>query len=227
MQLLLKQLKKPSKKLFNISDLDQLSTPFMGIDEVGRGCIAGPVCAGVVIFNEKNLKSSDLNNYIDSKKIPEVKRKIISEQIQKDHYFALGWATPEEIDEINIRQATLLAMSRAVVALSIKLNKIIDISKGTLLVDGRDIIPDLIPKFGSLNQRSVVSGDALVKQISAASIVAKVARDELLKTMSVDFPQYGFEKHKGYGTEVHRDAIKKYGVLNFHRKSFGGVKEYI
>ncbi len=224
-------MKQPNKHLFNISELGQLSAPIIGVDEVGRGCIAGPVCAGVVVFNEKNLRTVDLKNYIDSKKIPEAKRKAISEQIQKDHYFAFGWATPEEIDEINIRQATLLAMSRAVIALNIKLNtklnKKLDISGGTLLIDGRDIIPDLVPIFGSLNQRAVISGDALVKQISAASIVAKVARDELMKTMALDFPKYGFEKHKGYGTEVHREAIQKYGVLNFHRKSFGGVKEFI
>jgi ribonuclease HII len=206
-----------------ILELDPNKTPIMGVDEVGRGCIAGPVCAGVVVFNDKNLTNADLETYIDSKKIPEHKRDVISAQIKKDHYFALGWATAEEIDELNIRQATLLAMSRAVIAL----NKKIDISQGTLLVDGRDIIPALIPKFGALDQRAVIQGDKHVRQISAASIVAKVARDQLMKKMSVDYPQYGFEKHKGYGTEVHREAVKKYGVLSIHRKSFGGVKEFI
>ena len=199
----------------------------MGVDEVGRGCIAGPVCAGVVVFNDKNLTDADLETYIDSKKIPEHKRDIISEQIKKDHYFALGWATPDEIDELNIRQATLLAMSRAVIALHKQLLKKIDISKGTLLVDGRDIIPLLVPIFGELEQRAIIQGDKQVRQISAASIVAKVARDQLMKKMSVDYPQYGFEKHKGYGTEVHREAVEKHGVLSIHRKSFGGVKEFI
>jgi ribonuclease HII len=117
----------------------------------------------------------------------------------------------------------LIAMTRAVLALS----KIIDISNGILLVDGRDILPDLIPKFGGLTQHAVVSGDQFVKQISAASIIAKVARDKMMKSFSVSYPRYGFDKHKGYGTEVHRDAIKKYGVLGIHRKSFGGVKEFI
>ncbi len=199
----------------------------MGVDEVGRGCIAGPVCAGVVVFNDKNLTDADLETYIDSKKIPEHKRDMIAAQIQKDHYFALGWATAEEIDELNIRQATLLAMSRAVIALHKQLLKKIDISKGTLLVDGRDIIPLLVPIFGELEQRAIIQGDKQVRQISAASIVAKVARDQLMKKMSVDYPQYGFEKHKGYGTEVHREAVEKYGVLSIHRKSFGGVKEFI
>lgn len=114
-------------------------------------------------------------------------------------------------------------MSRAVT----ELHKKIDISKGTLLVDGRDIIPDLNSKFGQLIQRAVIAGDQLVKQISAASIVAKVTRDELMKSMSEKHPEYGFEKHKGYGTEVHRAAVEKFGVLSFHRKSFGGVKEFI
>jgi len=190
---------------------------------VGRGCIAGPVCAGVVIFNDKNLRSKDLKTYVDSKKIPENQRQIISEQIKSDHYFALGWASAEEIDEINIRQATLLAMSRAI----LEIHKKIDISNGTLLIDGRDTLPDLIPKFGRLTQQAVVSGDQLVRQISAASIVAKVARDEMMKSISLDYPRYGFENHKGYGTEVHREAVQKYGVLSIHRKSFGGVKEYI
>lgn len=169
------------------------------------------------------MRAQDLKTYIDSKKIPENKRKLISEQIQRDHYFSLGWASAEEIDEINIRQATLLAMSRAVRAIQKKIN----ILNGTLLIDGRDIISDLVPEFGSLTQQAVISGDQLVRQISAASIVAKVARDEMMKSLSVDYPQYGFEKHKGYGTEVHREAVKKYGVLDIHRKSFGGVKEFI
>ncbi len=216
-----------SKKINKISDLDQIKniqkTPVMGVDEVGRGCIAGPVCAGVVVFNDKNLTDADLETYIDSKKIPEHKREIIAEQIQKNHYCALGWATPEEIDELNIRQATLLAMSRAV----IELHQQIDISKGILLVDGRDTIPLLIPRFDRLEQRAIVSGDKYVRQISAASIIAKVARDQMMKKLFVDYPQYGFEKHKGYGTEVHREAVKKYGVLSVHRKSFGGVKEFI
>lgn len=195
----------------------------IGVDEVGRGCIAGPVCAGVVVFNDKNLRPVDLATYIDSKNIPEHKRVSISDQIQKDHHFALGWASEEEIDELNIRQATLLAMSRAVLAIHQK----IDISKGTLLVDGRDIIPALIPKFENLTQHAVIAGDRHVKQISAASIVAKVARDQLMSKLSEEYPAYGFEKHKGYGTEVHREAVQKFGVLSVHRKSFGGVKEFI
>lgn len=195
------------------------SSYILGVDEVGRGCIAGPVCAGAVIFRPES--TSDLSCYVDSKAISEEKREALALEIQQEHFCALGWSTVEEIDELNIRQASLLAMKRAV-DLLIK-NKKINSKDCLILVDGRDIIPDLV----SFEQHSVIKGDQLVRQISAASIVAKVARDRLMKEFAVSHAEYGFEKHKGYGTELHRNAIKKLGITSYHRKTFGGVKEYI
>lgn len=217
------KLQRQSKKNDIHFELDLSIQPILGVDEVGRGCIAGPVCAGVVIFNPLNLSDATLKTYVDSKTLSEPKRQDISAEIQQSHYSALGWASVEEIDAINIRQASLLAMCRAV----IELHKRMDLSRGQLLVDGRDILTDLIPKFGTLKQRAVISGDRLVRQISAASILAKVARDEVMKNIATDYPEYGFNTHKGYGTEVHREAIKKFGVLQCHRKTFAGVKEFI
>lgn len=208
---------KTSLQIQNI--LSATSSLILGVDEVGRGCIAGPVCAGVVIFRPES--KSDLSRYVDSKTISEEKREAIAAEIQSEHLSALGWATVEEVDELNIRQASLLAMKRAVDLLM--QNQKIQPQQCLILVDGRDIIPDLV----HIDQHSVIKGDQLVRQISAASIVAKVARDKFMKEFSVKHTEYGFEKHKGYGTELHRNAIKKFGITEQHRKTFGGVKEYI
>lgn len=210
-------IKKPSLKIQNI--LSATSSLILGVDEVGRGCIAGPVCAGVVIFRTES--KSDLSRYVDSKTINEQKREALATEIQTEHLSALGWATVEEVDELNIRQASLLAMKRAV-DLLIQKQKI-NPAQCVVLVDGRDIIPDL----ARFDQHSVIKGDQLVRQISAASIVAKVARDKFMKEFAIKHAEYGFEKHKGYGTELHRNAIKKFGITEQHRKTFGGVKEYI
>lgn len=218
----MKPLKQSKKKIIHF-EIDLNIRPIIGVDEVGRGCIAGPVCAGVVVFREENLSPETLSTYVDSKTLSEIKRQSIAEEIKKSHHWALGWASVEEIDQINIRQASLLAMCRAVTELS----KALHLSKGQLLVDGRDILTGLGPEFGSLLQRAVISGDSLVRQISAASILAKVARDELMSQVAGDYPEYGFLTHKGYGTEAHREAIQKFGVLNCHRKTFAGVKEHI
>jgi len=199
--------------------LSATSSLILGVDEVGRGCIAGPVCAGVVIFRPES--KSDLSRYVDSKTINQEKREAIATEIENEHLSALGWATVEEVDELNIRQASLLAMKRAVDLLI--QNQKINPQQCLILVDGRDIIPDLV----NFDQHSVIKGDQLVRQISAASIVAKVARDKFMKEFSVKHTEYGFEKHKGYGTELHRNAIKKFGITEQHRKTFGGVKEYI
>jgi len=198
-------------KKFDISILEKMPRPFIGIDEVGRGCLAGPVCAGVVILNEEN----PFSHYQDSKTLSEDKRKKLAEDIMAHHQFAIGWATVNEVDDINIRQATFLAMSRALKKLNIK--------SGTLLIDGRDTLPNI----SHYEQLAIVKGDQQLRCISAASIIAKVARDELMMALAKDFPEYGFEKHKGYGTEFHRKAIRKYKPTEHHRKTFGGVKEYL
>ena len=195
------------------------SSLIIGVDEVGRGCIAGPVCAGVVIFRPES--KSKLSRYVDSKTISEEKREALALEIQSEHHCALGWSSVEEVDELNIRQASLLAMKRAIETLIS--NQKINPAECLVLVDGRDTVPNL----ALFQQRSVIKGDQHVRQISAASIVAKVARDNLMKEFSVTHTEYGFQNHKGYGTEEHRNAIKKFGITNLHRKTFGGVKEYI
>ena len=191
--------------------MDTLSTPLIGVDEVGRGCLAGPVTAGAVIFNS----TVDIKKYKDSKQLKEEQRNNLSASIHQNHLAAIGWASVEEIDELNILQASFLAMQRAIKKLQIK--------SGTILVDGNQCIPNM----GSFEQRAIVKGDQKLRLISAASIIAKVARDEFMKNLANEFNQYGFEKHKGYGTLYHREQIQAVGPSKWHRQSFGGVKEYI
>lgn len=205
-------------KLFEADKIKLSPLPHIGVDEVGRGCLAGPVCAGVVILNEKN----PYTHFKDSKSLSEEKRKLLAEEIRLSHYWALGWASALEVDQVNIRQATFLAMQRALQELQNKYPQF-DLEKGTLMVDGRDFVPNLNFK----NQIALVKGDFHLRCISAASIVAKVARDELMNDLAVRFPQYGFEKHKGYGTAVHRAALEKFNETPEHRKTFGGVKEHL
>jgi ribonuclease HII len=183
----------------------------LGVDEVGRGCLAGPVYASAVILNHSNWDSE----LTDSKKLSEKQRTYWCAKILAEHQVGIGFASVEEIEKFNILQASFLAMRRAVDQLKIE--------KGIILVDGHMKIPGL----SSFDQHAVVKGDLRLAPISAASIVAKVTRDQLMKELSKEFPFYGFEVHKGYATEVHREAIQKYGVTPLHRKTFGGVKEYL
>lgn len=182
----------------------------IGVDEVGRGCLAGPVYAAAVIFQSEVL--SDL--VTDSKLISEKRRDELAIRIKQEHKVGIGFATPEEIDELNILHASLLAMKRAVENLGV--------SSGHVLVDGNQKIPDL-KKF---NQTTIIKGDLRVAPISAASIVAKVTRDNIMKDLGRVYPQYGFEVHKGYGTSLHKSEIAKHGPCIEHRKSFSGVKEH-
>lgn len=184
----------------------------IGVDEVGRGCLAGPVYASAVSFNSDFL--SDL--VTDSKLLSEKRRTELATEIQKYHNVGIGFATVEEIDELNILQASLLAMKRAVESLGL--------NRGHLLIDGNQKIPNMPSQF---RQTTVVKGDLRVSLISAASIVAKVTRDELMKNLGVEFPHYGFEAHKGYSTAVHKKSIAEHGPCIWHRKSFSGVKEFI
>lgn len=201
------------------SILKTTSSTILGVDEVGRGCIAGPVCAGVVIFRPES--KSKIKKYIDSKLICESIRETCSREILNEHYTALGWSSVEEVDALNIRQASLLAMNRAVNEIYHKYGfKLIET---LILVDGLDVVPNI----DGAEQYNVIKGDQWVRQISAASIIAKVARDRLMREVSIEHREYGFENHKGYGTEEHRKAIQKYGITKHHRKSFAGVKEYI
>ena len=174
-----------------------------GIDEAGRGPLAGPVCAAAVILPP----DCDIPGLNDSKKLSEKKREALFPVIQeKALAFGVGWATAEEIDRVNILQATFLAMARAVEALPTPADY--------ALVDGNRMPPLPIPG------ETIVKGDATSASIAAASILAKVSRDRLLRRLDEAHPEYGFAKHKGYGTQAHYEAIRKYGLLPEHRRSF-------
>lgn len=174
-----------------------------GIDEAGRGPLAGPVCAAAVILPP----DCDIPGLNDSKKLSEKKREALFPVIQeKALAFGVGWATAEEIDRVNILQATFLAMARAVEALPTPADY--------ALVDGNRMPPLPIPG------ETIVKGDATSASIAAASILAKVSRDRLLRQLDEAHPEYGFAKHKGYGTKAHYEAIRKYGLLPEHRRSF-------
>lgn len=174
-----------------------------GIDEVGRGPLAGPVCAAAVILPE-GLEIPGLN---DSKKLTDKKRRelfpIIEEQALA---YGIGWASQEEIDDINILQATFLAMSRAVEQLNIR--------PDLALVDGNRA-PTL-----DLPVETVVKGDSLSASIAAASVLAKVSRDDVMLRMAEEYPGYGFEVHKGYGTKAHYEALRTFGPSPIHRRTF-------
>ena len=182
--------------------------PIVGVDEAGRGCLAGPVFAGAVIL-------SFPQPFKDSKLISAKQRETLVIQIKEKHKFAIGSASLEEIEKLNIQQASLLAMKRAV-------NKL-KLSTGHLLIDGTFTLKEI----SHLSQTSLIKGDRRASPVSAAGILAKTERDRLLIKLSELYPEYGFEKHKGYATQGHKLAIKKYGPCPIHRKTFSGVKEYL
>ena len=206
--------KKPAKKkvvLPKVNWREFSPHPIIGVDEVGRGCLAGPVFAAAVI-----MKSDELSDVLtDSKLLSEERREELAEQISIKHHVGIGSASVEEIDELNILQASLLAMKRAIEALGVK--------SGHVLVDGNQKIPNLV----GFEQTTLVQGDLRAAPISAASIIAKVTRDRLMAELAVQYPQYGFEAHKGYSTAIHMESIVTHGPCVVHRKSFAGVKEYI
>lgn len=174
-----------------------------GIDEAGRGPLAGPVFAAAVIL-PVNAVIEGVN---DSKKISEKKREELFETIkQKALAYSVAYASEKEIDEINILNSTFLAMSRAVDSLKIK--------PDIILVDG-DKSPNL-----DIPTKCIIKGDTKSQSVAAASILAKVSRDRLMKELSIKYPGYQFEKHKGYGTALHRELIRKHGCCPIHRKTF-------
>lgn len=174
-----------------------------GIDEAGRGPLAGPVCAAAVILP----LDCEIDGLNDSKKLTEKKREFLFDVVcGKALAYGIGFASEQEIDEINILQATYLAMCRAVEALPQKAD--------WAMVDGNRMPPLGIPG------ETVVKGDGKCASIAAASILAKVSRDRVLREMDEKYPEYGFAKHKGYGTKAHYEAIKQYGILPVHRRSF-------
>jgi ribonuclease HII len=197
-----------------INYLDFSPHPIVGVDEVGRGCIAGPVFAAAVCLKSNH----NLEFFTDSKLLSEKRREELSPVILSQHYVGIGSASVEEIDEINILQASLLAMKRAVENLEKEMGQ----KAGHILVDGNQKIPRFDRK-----QTTIIKGDLRCAPISAASIVAKVARDHLMKDYAQEWPAYGFEKHKGYGSEFHRTVVSKIGPSPCHRKTFKGVKEFL
>ena len=186
-----------------------------GVDEVGRGPLAGPVCASAVLFSSKDLDTSLLN---DSKKMREKARLKAFYEITKRAYYAIGWASNVEIDDINILEASLLAMRRAFTSLYIELSK-----KDSSLLKELKVIVDgnTTPRFiENVTSETLIKADSIVPEVMAASIIAKVARDKMMCRYSYLYPQWGYEKHKGYPTKAHIEAIKKYGASPIQRLTF-------
>ena len=180
-----------------------------GVDEVGRGPLVGAVVTAAVILDPNN----PIEGLADSKKLSEKKRLALAEEIkEKALAWALGRAEADEIDEINILQASLLAMTRAVKSLRIQPHFV--------LVDGNKIPKDL-----DIPAQAVVKGDSLVAEISAASILAKVARDQEMEELDKQYPEYAFAQHKGYPTKLHLEKLAELGALPQHRRSFAPVKK--
>ena len=174
-----------------------------GVDEAGRGPLAGPVCAAAVILP----MGLEIPGLTDSKKLTDKKRRELFPIIKEEAIaYGIGLASHEEIDEINILQATYLAMERAMQQLSVK--------PDIAMIDG-----NRARDFG-LPVRTVIKGDSLSANIAAASILAKVTRDDLMTELALQYPEYGFDVHKGYGTKAHYEALRNYDASPVHRKSF-------
>ncbi len=211
----------------------------IGIDEAGRGPLAGPVvaCAAVIKNYELGIRNYEIKNLDlvrDSKTLSEKQRENIFDFIQKNFFVGLGLCNHETIDRMNILEASFLAMKKAVADLIRNKSKVEspassagrqkpkELEKIIILVDGNKKIPNF-----SMEQRAIVGGDKIVKSISAASIIAKVTRDRMMKEMHEKYPEYGFNKHKGYGTKFHVEAIQKNGPCKIHRKTFEPVKSLV
>lgn len=174
-----------------------------GVDEAGRGPLAGPVCAAAVILPE----GLEIPGLTDSKKLTDKKRRELFPLIKEQAVaYGIGLASHEEIDEINILQATYLAMERALAQLSVK--------PDIALIDG-----NRAKDFG-LPVQTVVKGDSLSANIAAASVLAKVTRDNLMLELAEEYPEYSFDVHKGYGTKAHYEALRQHGASAIHRKTF-------
>jgi len=179
-----------------------------GVDEVGRGSLMGPVYAAAIILN----KSINKKLLKDSKSIAKDKRQLLSNYIKKNSIWAIGQASVKEIDKINILQASLLAMKRAIKKLKKKPSHV--------LIDGNKI-----PDLENYNLKAIIKGDQKIASISAASIVAKVARDKFITTLSKKNRGYNWDQNFGYGTRQHLKAIKKIGINKHHRKSFSPISK--
>ena len=180
-----------------------------GVDEVGRGSLIGPVYAAAVILN----KSINRKLLKDSKSLSKKKREEIFAYIKKNSIWAIGQASIKEIEKINILEASLLAMKRAIMKLKKK--------PTVVLIDGNKL-----PNLKNYKLRYVIKGDQKIPSISAASIIAKVSRDRFITKLSKKFSNYGWNTNSGYGTKEHLKAIKKYGITKYHRKTFSPISNF-
>ncbi len=184
----------------------------VGIDEAGRGCLVGPVFAAAVILDFENLSMEELNLINDSKKISKKKREIIAEVIKQHSKYNVAIASVEEIDKINILNASMLAMERAIEGLE----------GDYVLVDGNKM-----PNIGGIKGEAIVKGDSKVISIAAASILAKVAKDNYLAILAKEFPEFNWDKNSGYPVKEHLEAMKKFGITKYHRKSYKPVQNLL
>lgn len=201
------------------SEEDKCQGLIAGVDEAGRGPWAGPVVAGAVVFFNRKINPVLLNSLDDSKKLSAKKREELYKLIQEEEAagnlsYGIGKASAAEIDEINILQATFLAMRRATAALKC--------NPDTALIDG-----NRIPKGFACPCKTIVKGDAKSFSIAAASVMAKVYRDRLMADLAQKYPWYGFEKNAGYGTKAHIAGLKQHGITPQHRKSYRPIAEII
>ena len=177
-----------------------------GVDEVGRGSLIGPVLAAAVIF-KKNIDKSKIK---DSKQISKLKRNNLEKYIKKNYIWSIGSASLKEIENLNILNASLLAMKRSIKKLKLK--------PSITLIDGNKL-----PDINGYKLKFVIKGDQKISEISAASIIAKVARDRLITKMSKKYKKYAWDKNAGYGTKQHLKALKKFGITKHHRKNFSPI----
>jgi len=181
----------------------------IGVDEVGRGCWAGPLVAGAVCLRDP------IDGLMDSKKLSVNKRSLLAGLIkERAHSYALGWVSPEEVDQLGVSRAVQLAMQRAIDQL--------DLANCNLVIDGNINFLAHLP-----NTKAIIKADDTVSAVSAASILAKVARDEYMYKMASEYPEYAFERHVGYGTKAHLEALKAFGITPIHRKSYKPVSKLL
>ena len=180
-----------------------------GVDEVGRGSLIGPVYAAAVILN----KSVNRKLLKDSKSLTKLQRKVLSSYIKRNSVWSIGKASVKEIEKINILNASLLAMKRAIKKLKKKPNLV--------LIDGNKL-----PKIDHYNLKSIIKGDQKIPSISAASIIAKVTRDKMIANLGKKFKGYNWDKNYGYGTKQHLKAIRNLGMTSHHRKTFSPINKY-
>ena len=181
-----------------------------GVDEVGRGSLIGPVYAAAVILN-KTINKKEIK---DSKSLTKKKREKLDKYIRKNSIWAIGQASTKEIEKINILEASLLAMKRAIIKLKKK--------PSLVLIDGNKL-----PNLKNYKLKYIIKGDQKIPSISAASIIAKVSRDKFITKLSKQFNNYGWDKNSGYGTKEHIKAIKKLGITKHHRKTFSPISSLL